>query len=122
MLKIQEDQNLRKEEAAYYLIKLTRCINKYRILQFNIYSDRWRPKPIVRMDLSAIRNAIVAEGEELVRWEEKYEEFWEPLKKLKTGLMEFEKKSTKSNDIFENFKSGELMEKVKLILVSTFTF
>lgn len=72
------------------------------------------------MDLSAIRNAIVAEGDELVRWEEKYEEFWEPLKKLKTGLREFEKKSTKSNDIFENFKSGELMEKVKLILVSTF--
>ncbi|XP_078154821.1 UDP-Glycosyltransferase superfamily protein isoform X2 [Carex rostrata] len=78
--------------------------------------EKWRPKPIVTMDLSAIRNAIVAEGEELVRWEEKYEEFWEPLKKLKTGLMEFEKKSTKSNDIFENFKSGELMEKVKLIL------
>jgi hypothetical protein len=72
------------------------------------------------MDLSAIRNAIVADGEELVRWEEKYEEFWEPLKKLKTGLREFEKKSTRSNDIFENFKSSELMEKVKLILVSIF--
>jgi hypothetical protein len=99
-----------------------RHLHEYTILQstFPPSSGRWSPKPIVRMDLSAIRNAIVADSEELVWWEEKYEEFWEPLKKLKTGLRQFEKKSIKSNDIFENFKSSELIKKVKIILVSIF--
>lgn len=103
--------------------------------------ERWSPRARIRIDLSAIKNALVSEvedeGEVLdldtkwfrqkgrrVRWKVEQEEEakeWELIRMLKTGLKEFERKSH-SNDIFGNFRGSDFMEKVKLSLVCTFSF
>ncbi|KAI0494490.1 hypothetical protein KFK09_024628 [Dendrobium nobile] len=99
--------------------------------------EKWSPKPRIRIDLSAIRNAIVSEVDHdgglfdfessrprrlvrRIRWKERErekEEVWEPIRQLKEKFKELEQKS-QSNDIFWNFKSKELVEKVKLSLKS----
>ncbi|XP_052198879.1 digalactosyldiacylglycerol synthase 1, chloroplastic isoform X2 [Diospyros lotus] len=104
--------------------------------------QKWSPRPRIRIDLSAIKNAIVSEVEDRddvvdydaresfwrgrkvgftnFRWEWKGEgegeegQFrdWEPIRVLKTRLREFERKNS-SSEIFENFKNSEFVEKVK---------
>ncbi|KAE9585348.1 hypothetical protein Lal_00018099 [Lupinus albus] len=92
--------------------------------------EKWRPKARIRIDLSAIRNAIVSEveeaeesGEEVVEFEREkrgrrlsLKEFWdwgewkgegeardwEPIRKLKSRFKEFEKNS----EFVEKFKSS----------------
>ncbi|WOL11216.1 digalactosyldiacylglycerol synthase 1, chloroplastic [Canna indica] len=88
--------------------------------------EKWSPKTTIRIDLSAIRNAIVSEVDEVgavrdlgkekgrsrnravVEAEQGKE--WEPIRILKTGLKELERKSHST--------SNELVEKVKLSLGS----
>ncbi|XP_072981494.1 digalactosyldiacylglycerol synthase 1, chloroplastic-like [Typha angustifolia] len=101
--------------------------------------EKWSPKATIRIDLSAIKNAIVSEadvaggfldfriegvqGRRKVRWKgwesegEEEEKEWEPIRMLKTGLKEIERKS-QSTDIFGNFAGSELVEKLKLSLRS----
>ncbi|XP_008799709.2 digalactosyldiacylglycerol synthase 1, chloroplastic [Phoenix dactylifera] len=98
--------------------------------------EKWSPKSTIRIDLSGIRNAIVAEVDEVgavldlskdgvrgpvrrrVRWKgEEKEKEWEPIRLLKTRLKELERKS-QSSEIFGNFKSSDFVEKVKLSLKS----
>nr|CAD1836786.1 unnamed protein product [Ananas comosus var. bracteatus] len=98
--------------------------------------ERWNPKASIRIDLSAIRNAIVAEVDEFsgvidlvregrdrerrkrrVRWKGEEGEEWDLIRKLKTGLKELERKS-QSSEILGNLKSNEFMDKVKLSLRS----
>ncbi|KAL6988184.1 Digalactosyldiacylglycerol synthase 1, chloroplastic, variant 2 [Sarracenia purpurea var. burkii] len=109
--------------------------------------EKWSPRPRIRIDLSAIKDAIVSEVENrggLVdfdgrvrfrrerrvgfkdfRWEWKGEvggeegQFrdWEPVRTLKTRLREFEQKSS-SSEIFESLRNNEFVEKVKLSLKS----
>ncbi|OAY76521.1 Digalactosyldiacylglycerol synthase 1, chloroplastic [Ananas comosus] len=98
--------------------------------------ERWSPKASIRIDLSAIRNAIVAEVDEFsgvidlvregrdrerrrrrVRWKGEEGEEWDLIRKLKTGLKELERKS-QSSEILGNLKSNEFMDKVKLSLRS----
>lgn len=100
--------------------------------------ERWSPKSTIRVDLSAIKKAIVAEvdevggaldlgkerfrGQRKVLWKDREREEeeegkeWEPIRMLKTGLKEFERKS-QPNEIFGNFKSNEFVEKIKMSLV-----
>ncbi|CAL9098881.1 unnamed protein product [Musa textilis] len=90
--------------------------------------EKWSPKATIRIDLSAIRNAIVSEGDEvgavvdvgkvkgqswrMVRWkgmeeEEEQGREWEPIRILKTGLKELERKSqSTSNELVEKLKSS----------------
>ncbi|URD82852.1 Digalactosyldiacylglycerol synthase [Musa troglodytarum] len=101
--------------------------------------EKWSPKATIRIDLSAIKNAIVSEVDEVgaaldlswdedqtkenSRWEEgrggiiEQGKGWEPIRILKTRLKEFERKS-QSTEIFGTFKSSEFIEKVKLSLQS----
>ncbi|XP_020102966.1 digalactosyldiacylglycerol synthase 1, chloroplastic-like isoform X2 [Ananas comosus] len=101
--------------------------------------ERWSPKSTIRVDLSAIKKAIVAEvdevggaldlgkerfrGQRKVLWKDREREEeeegkeWEPIRMLKTGLKEFERKS-QPNEIFGNFKSNEFVEKIKMSLKS----
>lgn len=101
--------------------------------------EKWSPRAKIRIDLSAIKNAIVSEVDELdereryrrgartrVRdfsWEWKGEGVgdadegqlsrnWEPIRALKTRLRELEQKSS-SSEIIEGLKNSELLEKVK---------
>ncbi|KMT12605.1 hypothetical protein BVRB_5g098440 [Beta vulgaris subsp. vulgaris] len=99
--------------------------------------EKWsRPtRPSIRIDLSAIRNAIVDEvdverGERVrvgssgrsnvrfrdFRWDWKTEEGegddWEPIKALKTKLKDFEVKKS-PDEIFGAWKNSELVEKLK---------
>ncbi|KAL8259786.1 hypothetical protein R6Q59_027739 [Mikania micrantha] len=94
--------------------------------------EKWSPRAKIRIDLSAIRNAIVSEVEDgdgregyrrtRVRdfsWEWKVDgddgqvlKHWEPIRALKTRLRELEHKSS-SSEIIEGLKNSELMEKVK---------
>ncbi|KAD3337380.1 hypothetical protein E3N88_32900 [Mikania micrantha] len=94
--------------------------------------EKWSPRAKIRIDLSAIRNAIVSEvddgdGREGYRrtrvrdfsWEWKVDgddgqvlKHWEPIRALKTRLRELEYKSS-SSEIIEGLKNSELMEKVK---------
>lgn len=99
--------------------------------------QKWTPPARIRIDLSAIRNAIVSEVEDSVelggerplwrrgqgkmrgkefRWDGKGDEEWEPIRLLKTRLREFERKSS-SSDFLGNFKSIEFVEKLKASLV-----
>ncbi|XP_002264659.1 digalactosyldiacylglycerol synthase 1, chloroplastic isoform X1 [Vitis vinifera] len=98
--------------------------------------EKWSPRTRIRIDLSAIKNAIVADAEERdgglgfrgwerVRrgrglrlkefwgeWKEESEEGqkeWEPIRALKTRLQ----RRSSSSDIFEGFKNSEFVEKVK---------
>ncbi|PKA47019.1 Digalactosyldiacylglycerol synthase 1, chloroplastic [Apostasia shenzhenica] len=90
--------------------------------------EKWSPRPSIRIDLSAIRKAIVWEMDEAggimefgrdrprrrrkeKRTEEEQE--WEPIRLLKARFKEFEQKS-QSNYIFRNFKSKDFVEKLKL--------
>ncbi|ONK57517.1 uncharacterized protein A4U43_C09F1310 [Asparagus officinalis] len=94
----------------------------------------------IGIDLAGFRNAIVAEVDEsrgnLVDFEKgkvrrrvrrirrKGEDGglkeWEPIRRMKMRLKEFEKKS-QFDEIFGNFKSNELVEKVKLSLKSIYS-
>ncbi|KAK1426182.1 hypothetical protein QVD17_14851 [Tagetes erecta] len=94
--------------------------------------EKWSPRAKIGIDLSAIKNAIVSEVEEVdgreryrrtsVRdfsWESKGEgdeglvsRNWEPIRALKTRLRELEQKSS-SSEIIEGLKNSELVEKVK---------
>ncbi|KAJ4979118.1 hypothetical protein NE237_009898 [Protea cynaroides] len=99
--------------------------------------EKWKPRSRIRIDLSAIRSAIVSEVEEdgiiefsgrdrfwggrkvLVkdfRWDwkgdgEDSQKEWEPIRALKTRLREFESKSS-STEIFSNIKNNEFVQKV----------
>ncbi|XP_027072240.1 digalactosyldiacylglycerol synthase 1, chloroplastic-like isoform X2 [Coffea arabica] len=104
--------------------------------------SQWSPKPKIRIDLSAIKNAIVSEVEDeeederqrfrrwrTVRFKEtaardewQFGELWEPIRALKARLREFEHKSSSSSslpsDIFEGIKNSEFVEKLKSSLRS----
>lgn len=92
--------------------------------------EKWRPRSQIRIDLSAIKNAIVfAEEDGIVDFEKRgrrssfWEEWknegegeskdWEPIRALKIRLKEFEKRGSS----FEAFKNSEFVEKVKSSLV-----
>ncbi|KAL5545718.1 hypothetical protein UlMin_005405 [Ulmus minor] len=107
--------------------------------------EKWGPKSRIRIDLSAIKNAIVSEVEadrdgvvdfDRIRRGRRltFREFWgewkaegeagegqardwEPIRALKTRFKEFEKRSS-SAEIFEGFKNSEFVEKVKSSLKS----
>jgi len=103
--------------------------------------EKWAPtKPRIRIDLSAIRNAIVeevAEGGERVtvvkgrrvrfkdfKWDWKGEgegeegfKDWEPIRALKTRLKELKLKKS-PDEVFGRWKNSELVEKLKASLVS----
>ncbi|KAM6571388.1 hypothetical protein CsatA_015468 [Cannabis sativa] len=107
--------------------------------------EKWGPRSRIRIDLSAIRNAIVSEADgdgvidfNRVRRSKKlnFREFWgewkgeadaeegqfkdwEPIRVLKTRLKEFEKRSS-STEIFSGFKNSEFVEKVKSSLKSIY--
>lgn len=101
--------------------------------------EKWGPRASIRIDLSAIKNAIVAEVDDRsgpVGWfhsaeldegrKVRFKEFgwkskvegveehknWEPIKSLKTRLREFEPRSPGS-EILESLKNSEFVEKVK---------
>ncbi|XP_058088646.1 digalactosyldiacylglycerol synthase 1, chloroplastic isoform X2 [Magnolia sinica] len=105
--------------------------------------QKWAPRSSsIRINLSAIKNAIVSEVEETAGiidynrdrarrgWKVRVKEFpwdwnggddeeshkeWEPIRVLKTRLREFERRSS-SSEIFGNFKNNEFVEKVKASL------
>ncbi|KAI4300554.1 hypothetical protein L6164_033921 [Bauhinia variegata] len=106
--------------------------------------EKWGPRSSIRIDLSAIKNAIVSEVEDsdgIIEFDRvkrgrrlNFKEFWgewkgegeadregqstrdwEPIRALKTRLKEFEKRSSYI-EIFDSFKNSELMEKVKASL------
>ncbi|KAL6005478.1 Digalactosyldiacylglycerol synthase 1, chloroplastic [Asimina triloba] len=107
--------------------------------------QRWAPRSSsIRIDLSAIKNAIVSEVEDTAGiidhnrdrirrvWKLRVKEFpwdwkggdeedsqkeWEPIRALKTRLRDFERKSS-SSEIFGNFKSSEFVERLKASLKS----
>ncbi|KAL0543630.1 hypothetical protein IC582_018730 [Cucumis melo] len=107
--------------------------------------EKWKPRTRIRIDLSAIKNAIVSEvedgdrvidGDGVRKWNRvRFREFWgesrgeneiedvhvnrdwEPIQALKTRLREFEKRSS-SAEMFEGFKNGDFVEKVKSSLRS----
>ena len=100
--------------------------------------EKWAPRTRLRIDLSAIRNAIVSEVEDrdgvidvqkrnvvrfrefLGEWkgavegEEAQSRDWEPIRALKTRLREFEKRSS--------LKNSEFVEKLKSSLVCSLSF
>lgn len=101
--------------------------------------ERWGPRGSIRIDLSAIKNAIVSEvedGDGIIDFnrvrrrrrvnfrnfrdeevKEKENDYWEPIRAFKTRLREFERRSSSPVDIFEGWKSGEFVERVKSSLV-----
>lgn len=110
--------------------------------------EKWRPRSRIRIDLSAIKNAIASEVEDMdeildfdrgksarrlsfrVFWREwkgegeadgegQTTKDWEPIRALKTRLKEFEKRSS-SVEIFDGFKNSEFVEKLKSSLVCSF--
>ncbi|CAK8544148.1 unnamed protein product [Lathyrus sativus] len=91
--------------------------------------EKWKPRATIRIDLTAIKNAIVSEelgdgivdvergvkGRRLGFWEGESESEtrdWEPIRALKTKIREFEKRSS-SVEIFDGFKNSEFLEKLK---------
>ncbi|CAJ2632242.1 unnamed protein product [Trifolium pratense] len=100
--------------------------------------EKWRPSAKIRIDLSAIKNAIVSEefgdgivdfergfkGRRLSFWEgfkgeiesESETRVWEPIRVLKTRIKEFEKRSSS----FDGFKNSEFLEKLKSSLKSMY--
>lgn len=99
--------------------------------------EKWKPRAKIRIDLSAIRNAIVEEeigdgfvdfervkGRRLGFWEglkgesESETRDWEPIRALKTRIRDFEKRSS-SVEIFDGFKNSEFFDKLKSSLVCT---
>ncbi|KAK4749260.1 hypothetical protein SAY87_026709 [Trapa incisa] len=97
--------------------------------------EKWGPRGSIRIDLSAIKNAIVSEVEDgdgaidfnrsrrrrRIQFrsfsggeaKDKENDYWEPIRQFKTRLREFERRSSSSVDIFESWKSGEFVERVK---------
>lgn len=85
---------------------------------------------ILRLDLSAIRNAFASEvedGARLAEWERGFRawdwrgerEEWEPIRRLKSGLRQLEwRRSSSSSDFLVSLKNSELVEKLKTRLVS----
>ncbi|XP_051131541.1 digalactosyldiacylglycerol synthase 1, chloroplastic isoform X2 [Andrographis paniculata] len=104
--------------------KLSEIRRAYSSPDFKFY-----PRPQIKIDLSAIKNAIVAEvgedeedeTESLRKWrrvgfkvkakEGQFEEFWEPIKTLKSRLKDLEHKS--SSEILEGIKNSEFVERLK---------
>ncbi|KAI3473386.1 hypothetical protein Pfo_030676 [Paulownia fortunei] len=107
--------------------KLSEIRRAYSSPDFKFY-----PRPQIKIDLSAIKNAIVAEvgdeedeedeRERFRKWgrlrfkererdEWQFGEFWEPIKTLKSRLRELEHKS--SSEILEGIKNSEFVEKFK---------
>jgi len=100
--------------------------------------EKWTPRAKIRIDLSAIKNAIVSEegfvdfesgvkGRRLGFWEglkgegegegegESETRDWEPIRVLKTRIKEFEKRSS-----FDGFRNSEFLDKLKSSLVCTY--
>ncbi|KAL9425448.1 hypothetical protein AB3S75_032412 [Citrus x aurantiifolia] len=96
--------------------------------------EKWGPRARIRIDLSAIRNAIVSDvdaerdGGGIIEfdrgkrgrvgfrelWGEREVGEWEPIRTLKMRLREFERKRELSvEEIFGGFKSSDFVEKVK---------
>ncbi|KAL9672914.1 hypothetical protein QQ045_029167 [Rhodiola kirilowii] len=97
--------------------------------------EKWSPRESIRIDLSSIRNAIVAEAEEdvygswrggtrlkfnefLGEWKNEGDESkeWEPIRALKLRLRELERKAltpSSSGEVFEVLKNSDFMEKMK---------
>ncbi|KAL3825706.1 hypothetical protein ACJIZ3_021735 [Penstemon smallii] len=105
--------------------KLSEIRRAYSSPDFKFYS-----RPQIKIDLSAIKNAIVAgvEDEEedkrkmFKKWkkvrfkesereERQFGEFWEPIRTLKLRIRELEHKSSK--EIMEEIKNSEFVEKFK---------
>lgn len=105
--------------------------------------EKWGPRARIRIDLSAIRNAIVSgvdeEGGGIIEFDRGkrgrvgFREFWgeregegqfgqwEPIRALKTRLRELERKRELSvEEIFGGFKSSDFVEKVKSSWVCVF--
>ncbi|KAK1389707.1 Digalactosyldiacylglycerol synthase [Heracleum sosnowskyi] len=101
--------------------------------------EKWSPRAKLRIDLSAIKNAIVSEVEEFEERErffrgirerfktereneEGFSKDWEPIKAFKLRLREFEQKNS-SSELFGGFRKSEFVEKLqsnlKLILKET---
>ncbi|GKV52034.1 hypothetical protein SLEP1_g58641 [Rubroshorea leprosula] len=100
--------------------------------------EKWRPRAKIGIDLSEIRNAIVAEvqerdtdGDGIVRFDRirkgrrifaEDEQFgdWKPIRALKTRLREFDRRRSISSsvEIFSGIRYSEFVEKVKSSLVS----
>uniref|UniRef100_A0A7N0UUL4 Digalactosyldiacylglycerol synthase 1, chloroplastic n=1 Tax=Kalanchoe fedtschenkoi TaxID=63787 RepID=A0A7N0UUL4_KALFE len=102
--------------------------------------EKWSPKATIRIDLSSIRNAIVAEAEGdgygswrgrtklnfnefLGEWKREGEDNgnkdWEPIRALKLRLRELERKTlapSSPGEVFEVIKNSEFMEKMKASL------
>ncbi|XP_057778325.1 digalactosyldiacylglycerol synthase 1, chloroplastic [Salvia miltiorrhiza] len=112
--------------------KLSEFRRAYSSPDFKFY-----PRPQIKINLSAIKNAIVAEvGEDedeederetLRKWrgvrlkekereEGQFGEFWEPIRTFKSRLRELEQKS--SSEILEGIKNSEFVEKFKSSLKS----
>ncbi|KAK1263323.1 hypothetical protein QJS04_geneDACA008605 [Acorus gramineus] len=95
--------------------------------------ERWTPRARISIDLSSIRDAFVSEVEEgrgrvrrrvwtVKKGEEEergWGEDWEPIRKLKTGWRELERRRN-SSEIFEGFRNSEFVDKVKLSLKSLY--
>ncbi|KAK2655386.1 hypothetical protein Ddye_008438 [Dipteronia dyeriana] len=103
--------------------------------------EKWGPRARIKIDLSAIRNAIVSEvddereGSGIIEFDRgkggkvRFTEFWgervegqgqghfrewEPIRALKTRLREFDRKRYSSvDDIFGGFKSSDFVDKLK---------
>ncbi|CAI9766405.1 unnamed protein product [Fraxinus pennsylvanica] len=112
--------------------KLSEFRRAYSSPNFKLY-----PRPQIKINLSAIKNAIVAEVEEdeeendrvsfrswRVRYKERereegqFGEFWEPIRAFKSRLRELEHKS--SSEFFEGIKNSEFVEKFKSSLKSIY--
>ncbi|XVF76098.1 hypothetical protein PTKIN_Ptkin13bG0238600 [Pterospermum kingtungense] len=128
---------IRQSSEIDFMKKLQPKISEFR----RVYSapeisrkvmEKWGPRAKLGIDLSSIRNAIVAEVDETeeedidgmiefnkirkgrrarFREEGQFGD-WEPIRALKTRLREFEKKNS-SVEIFGGFKNSEFVEKVK---------
>ncbi|KAK1309628.1 hypothetical protein QJS10_CPA08g01364 [Acorus calamus] len=95
--------------------------------------ERWTPRARISIDLSSIRDAFVSEVEEgrvrvrrrvwtVKKGEEEergWGDDWEPIRKLKTGWRELERRRN-SSEIFEGFRNSEFVDKVKLSLKSLY--
>lgn len=111
--------------------------------------DKWKPKSTIRIDLSAIKNAIVSEVEDTEGFVDldrvsrgrrlNFKDFWGEWKPYSESEADAEGPSTSdweplrswktnlkelekrssSTDIFSGFKNSELMEKVKSSMVCT---
>eukprot|EP00268_Persea_americana_P013710 TRINITY_DN1609_c0_g1_i4.p1 TRINITY_DN1609_c0_g1~~TRINITY_DN1609_c0_g1_i4.p1 ORF type:complete len:766 (+),score=149.99 TRINITY_DN1609_c0_g1_i4:206-2503(+) len=81
--------------------------------------QKWSPRARIRIDLSAIKKAIVSEVEDTIKVIDFDSNLvWRGQKKVREK--ELERKSSSSSEIFGNFKSKEFVEKVKAALKSIY--